>query len=232
MAALARAAGLCYLLVIAGGLFAEVIVRDPLILVGDAAATAQAIAVNESLWRWGLAVHLLYLIPATLMNVILYVLFKRAHVTLARLGLVFSMVAVTIEAVSLLTLYGPLAIAGEGRALAALGEAQLQALAYLSVRMFSTGFGFSLVFFATFCVLAGVLILRSRLVPGVIGAMMIAAGACYMVNSLAAILSPSLSNALFPWILLPVLLGELALALWLVVKGVNIAAPAPHEVGM
>jgi hypothetical protein len=221
VAPLARIAGVSYLLVIAGGLFAQVVVRGSLIVPGNAAATAQAITVNESLWRWGLAVHLLYLIPATVMNVLLYVLFKRAHVTLARLGLVFSIVAVTIEAMSLVTLYGPLAIADEGAALAAVGETQLQALAYLSVRLFSTGFGFSLVFFATFCALAGVLILRSRLVPRVIGVMMIAAGVCYLVNSLAAILAPSFSNVLFPWILLPVLLGELALALWLVVKGVN-----------
>ena len=55
----ARIAGLCYLMVIAGGLFAEVVVRGSLLVPGDAAATARAIAANQALWRWEVAVHLL-----------------------------------------------------------------------------------------------------------------------------------------------------------------------------
>jgi hypothetical protein len=54
----ARIAGLCYLMVIAGGLFAEVVVRGSLLVPGGAAATARAITANQALWRWGVAVHL------------------------------------------------------------------------------------------------------------------------------------------------------------------------------
>ena len=46
-------------------------------------------------------------------------------------------------------------------------------------------------FFAGFCVLIGTLILRSRLIPRVIGALMVVAGGCYVVNTLALILSPA-----------------------------------------
>jgi hypothetical protein len=222
----ARIAGLCYLAVIVGGLFAEGVVRGSLIVPGDPAATARAIAADEALWRWGLAVHLLYLIPAIVMNVIICDLLKAVEPTLARLALVFSVAGVTIEAVSLLQLYVPLTMIEEGGALAALGEGQRQALSYLAIRLFPTGFGFALLFFAGFCVLVGVLILRSQLIPRVIGAMMIVAGICYVVNTLALILSPALSDLIFPGILLPVLLAELSLALWLVVRGVK---PEPLE---
>jgi hypothetical protein len=221
----ARLAGLGYLMVIAGGLFAEVLVRGSLIVPGDPAATAQAIAANQPLWRWGLTVHLLYLVAAVVVDVLLYQLFKPVQATLARLALVFALVDVTIEAVNLLYLYVPLAMVEEGGALAALSAGQRQALAYLMVRLFATGFGFALVFFTGFCVLTGVLILRSRLIPGVIGAMLIVAGACYLVNSLAFLNAPALSNLLVPWILLPSLLGELSLALWLALRGVNVQAP-------
>jgi hypothetical protein len=217
----ARIAGLCYLLVIAGGLFAEGFVRGSVIVAGDAAATAQAIAADETLWRWGLAVHLLYLIPAIVVNVIIYGLLKAVEPTLARLALVLSVASVAIEAVSLLHLYVPLAMTEEGGALAALGEGQRQALSYLAIRLFPTGFGLALLFFAGFCVLAGALILRSQLIPRVIGAMMVVAGVCYAVNTLALILSPALSDLIYPGILLPCLLAELSLALWLVVKGVK-----------
>jgi hypothetical protein len=60
--------------------------------------------------------------------------------------------------------------------------------------------------------------------------MMMAAGACYLVNTLALILSPALEDVLFAWILLPCLLGELSLALWLVVKGVKVEATEPDPV--
>jgi hypothetical protein len=38
---------------------------------GDAAATARNIATNQSLWRWGIAIHALYLFPAAAIGVIL-----------------------------------------------------------------------------------------------------------------------------------------------------------------
>jgi hypothetical protein len=221
----ARIAGLFYLMVIAGGIFAEGVVRGSLIVPGDAQATAQAIAAGEPLWRWGLAVHLLYLVVAVLMNVILYGLFKPLQATLARLALAFSMAGVAIEAVVLLNLSVPLVMIEEGGALAALGEGQRQALAYLAIRLFSTGWGFALLFFAGFCVPIGVLILRSRLMPPVIGVMMIVAGVGYLVNSVALITTPALSDLLVPWILLPCLVGELSLALWLVAKGVAVHPP-------
>jgi Domain of unknown function (DUF4386) len=220
----ARIAGLLYLLVIAGGLFAEGVVRAPLVAPGDAAATAQAITANEPLWRWGLTVHLLYLPAGLTVDVILYGLLRPVQATLARLALALAVAAVAIEAASLLQLYVPLAVIEEGGALAALGEGQRQALAYLAARLFSTGFSFSLVFFAGFCVFVGVLILRSWLVPRVIGVLMVLAGACYLVNSLVFIAAPGLSGRLVPWILLPSLVGELTLALWLVARGVRVPA--------
>jgi len=224
----ARIAGLCYLMVIAGGLYAEVVVRGSLLVPGDAAATARAIAANQALWRWGVAVHLLYLVPAIVTNVLICGLFKAVEPTLARLALVFSVAGVMVEAASLLHLYVPLAMIEESGALTALSKGQLQAWSYLSIGLFDTGFGFALLFFAGFCVLIGTLILRSRLIPRVIGALMILAGLCYVANTLALILSPALSDRLVPGILLPVGLTELSLALWLTVKGVQ--APELAEV--
>ena len=217
----ARIAGLCYLMAIAGGLFAEVLARGSLVVAGDAAATVRAIAADETLWRWGVAVHLLYLIAAIVMNVLVCDLFKAVGPTLARLALVFSVAGATIEAASLLHLYAPLAMIEEGGAVAALGQEQRQALSYLEITLFDTGFGFALLFFAGFCALIGTLILRSRLVPRVIGALMVVAGGCYVVNTLALLLSPALSDELVPGILLPVGLAELSLALWLAIKGVR-----------
>jgi hypothetical protein len=219
-------AGLCYLAVIAGGLFAQGMARGSLVVPGDAAATARAILENETLWRLGLAVHLLYLMPGLAMKVIVSGLFRSREPTLARLALVFGVAAVTVEAVALVYLYVPLAVIEDGGApLAALEDAP--ALIYLATQLFATGFAFSLLLFAGFCVGIGVLILRSHLLPRAIGVMMIVAGSCYVVNTVALIVSPGSFERLNPGILLPILLAELSLALWLLLKGIAIDASRP-----
>jgi hypothetical protein len=223
----ARIAGLCYFLVIAGGVFAALFVREPLFVSGDAAATARNIATHESLWRWGIAIHALYLFPGAAIGVILYRLFEPEDPTLAMLGLVFAVAPVTIEAILLTALHVPLLVGGKDVAFSAFDAEQRQTLAYLAVRLFFLGWGFSLLLFSGFCTLIGVLILRSSLVPRVIGALMIAAGVCYCVNSLTAILSPMVNSALLPWILLPPFTGEFSLASWLMIKGVTRADRSP-----
>jgi hypothetical protein len=226
-------AGLCYLAVIAGGLFAEGAVRQSLIVPGDAVATTRAIFENETLWRLGLAVHLSYLVPALAMKVLVCGLFRSTEPTLSRLTLVFGIAAVTVEAMALVFLYVPLAVIGNGggtldaldspgtpEAVGAMDDAP--GLIYLATRLQATGFGFSLMLFAGFCVGVGVLVLRSRRLPRAIGWMMIVAGICYVVNTLSMIVSPSFSSLIFPTILAPVLLAELSLALWLLLKGVRV----------
>ena len=219
--AAARWAGLLYLLIIAGGLFAEAFVRGALITPGDPAATAAHILDHESLYRVGFAVHLAYLGCAVVVSVILYDLLRRVGPGLALLALCLNLVAVAVEVSSLLQLLAPLRVLGDP-ALAPVASAHLQAMAYVPARLFANGFGLSLVFFGGFCIAAGVLIARSAFLPRLLGWLMVLAGLCYLVNSFAGFLSPALGSRLFPWILLPSLVAELSLALWLLVKGVDV----------
>ena len=54
--------------------------------------------------------------------------------------------------------------------------------------------------------------------------MMIVAGICYVVNTLALIVAPGFFKLINPAILLPILLAELSLALWLLLKGIAVEA--------
>lgn len=218
----ARIAGVCYLAVIAGGIFAAVFVRDAIFVAGDAAATMAAIAAQETLWRWGIAAHLLYLLPGAAVGVLLYRLFRPAQPTLALLALVFFVSDVAIEALLLTSLTVPLSLTGEPRVLGAFAGPQRTALGYLAVQVFLTGWSFALFLFSGFCALTGVLVLRARLLPRAIGVLMIAAGAGYFLNAMVGVLAPQLS-AVRPWLILPCFVGELSLALWLTVRGVATA---------
>ena len=223
--AIMRLAGALYVLVIAGGLFNEAAVIGTLAGRG-AAGTAAAIAANESLWRWGMGIHLLYLPCAIVMNVLIYKLLKSVDATLALLALAFSLVALAVEASFILQLSVPLALAGDGGPFKAIGEAERQAFSYLAIRLYGVGFGFALFFFSGFCTLVGFLIMRSDYIPKLVGALMLGAGIGYMVSGLVSVVSPPLAGVLFPWILIPCFIGEASVALWLLVMGVRTPVPA------
>lgn len=53
--------------------------------------------------------------------------------------------------------------------------------------------------------------------PRILGALLGLAGIAYLVNSCALLLSPRLASLLFPAVLLPAFVAELALSLWLLV---------------
>src|SRR3954469_12158260 len=71
----ARLAGLLYLIVIVGGIFAQIFVRDRLVVNGDAAATAQNIMAHELRYRLGFSVEVFYLLCNIPLTFLLYDLF-------------------------------------------------------------------------------------------------------------------------------------------------------------
>ena len=74
----------------------------------------------------------------------------------------------------------------------------------------------SLVFFGLYCLLIAYLISRSTFLPHGLAALMAFAGLGWLI-----FLSPPLASRLYPYVLAPGLIGEGALTLWLLVKGVN-----------
>jgi len=221
----ARVAGLAYLIVIVAGLYAQLAVFQPLTHM-SAVATADAIATNGWLWRLGIAINILGLIANVPLGVILFEFFHRLHPTLARCALAFILICTAMEAGNLLLLYVPLTIGFDGGPLGV--TAEWQALAYVAVRLHTTGLGLALLFFAGFCILTGVLILLSRIVPRILGLLMMLAGFCYALNTLAMVVAPGIWSMISPGVLAPCLIAEASLAAWLLVKGVVAPAMAPH----
>lgn len=216
----ARIAGLLYLVIIAGGLFAELAVRGRLIVHGDAPATAANILAHQQLYRWGFAVELFYCacnVPITLQ---FYKIFRIVNHDLTLLVLFFSLAGTAIEAVSLLAHIAPLIFLGTGSAMRVLGTAQAQAWSYLSLQFFDYGFNIALVFFGGYCTVMGTLIYRSGLLPRVIGLLLAFQGCCYVVSSFSKFLAPHFASRFFP-VLMASGLGEISFCLWLLWRGVD-----------
>jgi hypothetical protein len=219
----ARVGGILYLFIIVVALFAEVFVRDRLIVSGDAAATAGNILGSETLFRVGLAGEMLTCVCDVALAMILYVLLKPVSRNLALLAAFFRLTFVSIYGVAKLFEIAALAVLGRADYLKAFEPQQLNALAYLSLRLHSYGYGVSLLFFGFCCVPFGYLIYKSGYLPSILGVLLVIGGMGYVIFSLAQMLAPGFAGRfLFPWIMLPAFLAELGLCLWLLVKGVNL----------
>lgn len=217
----ARIGGIIYLIIILTGIFGEAFVRNRLVVSGDAAATAANIIASPSLWRMGIAVDLIMQLCDLPVMMILYVLLRPVNKNLALLTLLFNIIQTAVLVANKLSLLMPLFLLGNGAYLTEFNPQQLQSLSYLFIKLHGYGFGVGLIFFGVVCLLEGYLIYVSGFLPKTIGVLMQVAGVCYLINSFALILFPALADALFPFILLPCLLAELSLALWLVIKGVD-----------
>ena len=218
---LARVGGALYLIIIVIGALGEAVVRGSIVVAGDAAATAANLRSMEGLWRLGVAGEIVLLACATGLTLILYVLLRPVSRDLALLTALFNLVCIAVEAVAAVSLATALLPVTNAAIANASSPEQLSVMAMLSIRSHTLGFGIALIFFGVECVILGHLIARSGYMPRVIGVLMQIAGVCYLINSFSLILSPPLSSRLFPAILLPSLIAELSLALWLLLKGVR-----------
>jgi hypothetical protein len=197
---------------------------------GNATATAANLRSMEWLWRLGVAGEIVLLTCAVALALILYLLLRPVGRDLALLALLFNLVSIAIEGVAAVSLAAALLPMTSAAYASAFSPEQLDVMAMLSIRSHSTGFGIALIFFGVECVILGYLIFRSRYMPRVIGVLMQIAGVCYVVNSFALLLSPPLSARLFPAILVPSLIAELSLALWLLTRGVRVDRWDQHVV--
>ncbi len=217
----ARVAGLLYLIVIAGGFFAEIVVRQRLVVADDAAATANNILAHEQLFRWGFAAELIPLLCNVLLAVIFYELFKVVDRRLTFLAVAFSLVGTAIEGATLLHHFEPLILLKRGHDLG-VNLQLLQAQAYMALRLQSIGFAVALTFFGCFCLAMGTLIFRSGFLPRIIGILLAIEGVCYLANSFANFLAPGIAAQVFAALMVSGL-AEVALCLWLLLRGVNVA---------
>lgn len=219
---LARTAGALYLLNILGGAFAIGIVPAMLLVPGDAAATAHNIQANELLYRLSVAVHVLVVLTNVPLAAIFYELFKYLHRLLAMLVAFFILVATAVETAGLVDQFAPLLLLTGSVYSHALSGEQAQALAQLPIALRTISYDINTAFFGFYVICLGYLVFKSTFLPRAVGVLLALDGCAYLFYGFSDMLAPGFASMLIPWILLPSLLGEGSLCLWLLIAGVNV----------
>jgi len=217
----ARLAGLLYLVNIVGGIVAEIVVRQRFVVANDPIRTANNILGNERLFRWGFAADVVAAVVVLPLILLLYDLLKIVNKRIAMLALFFSLVGISVQSAALLGHFAPLILLKRGAALGVDMEL-LRAQTYMALQLQGIGFAVALVFFGGTMMARGYLIARSAIVPRAIGVFLMIEGVAYWANSFVDFLAPGFAPTLLG-ILMVTGLAEVVLALWLTVRGVNVA---------
>jgi Domain of unknown function (DUF4386) len=218
----ARMAGVLYLLIIVGALFAPFAVAPSGMMRGDSALpTAAQILASKPLYVFGGAAQLVLGACDIGIALIFYGLLKPVSRELALLAAFFRLVFVAVANANVLNHFAPLLLLSGAEYLSAFKPDQLQALALVFIRLRTIGLDIALVFFGFHCVVLGYLLFKSTFFPRILGLLLAIGGLGYLANIFANVIPTAIGTHLFPYIMLPAGIAEISLTVWLIIVGVN-----------
>jgi len=218
----ARYAGLLYLLMGVTAPFGLLYVPSRLIVSGDAAATADRIRSSETLLRLGIGSELFHQVIAVFLVLALYQLFKEVDKGYARLLVCLgALVSVPIMFVNVLNEIAALTLVGGADFLSTFDRGQLDALAYLFLRLHGRGIVVTSVFWGLWLFPFGLLAIRSGFIPRVFGVLLLIAGASYVLSSFTTLVVPRYLPVVDP-ITGVLAFAEVPIIFWLAIWGARV----------
>jgi hypothetical protein len=220
---LARIGGFLYLVIILGGLFAPFAVAPTGMMLGESALpTVATILSSKPRYVLGGVAQLFVYSCDVGVALILYELLRPVCRSVALAAALFRLVFVAVAAANMINHFAPLIFLSGANYLGAFNSEQLQSLAISFLRLRTFGFDVALVFFGLHWILAGYLIFKSTFFPRILGIVLAIGGVGYLLNIAATAVPRAYALHLFPYVMLPAGLAEIALTLWLIIKGVDI----------
>jgi uncharacterized protein DUF4386 len=213
----ARVAGILYLLASIIGFFGLVYVPK-LIVPGDATATANHVRGSETVLRLGIASELTGFIMFIFVILALYRLFKGVNEKHALAMAILLLVSIPISLLNVLNEIAAVILVSGADFLSAFEKGQLDALAYLFLRLHGQGFVVAQIFWGLWLFPFGILITRSGFIPRVLGYLLFIAGFAYLASSFTSLVLPSYRHLVdqFAGILE---IAEVPIIFWLLIWG-------------
>ena len=221
-----RVAGIWYLLLCVIGPLRLMYIPSKLFVSGNATAPVNNIAAHEWLFRFGIVGDLACGVILIFLVLAFYRLFKRVDQNLAVLVVIFGgVMPALISFVSVVSDAAALMIVRGGKFLSVFDKPQRDALAMLFLRLRDHQNTAAEILWGVWLLPLAILVYRSRFLPRFLGIWLGINGFAYVIVSLTGILLPQYQGQVFT-ISTPALFGELAIMLWLVIKGAKPPADA------
>ena len=212
-----RILAVLYLLVILGGLIAQLFISDRFVVRNDAATTAANIVANRSLYRLAFTIFMLEMAAQVAVSMLFYDLLKPVNRSVARLSAIFGLTASGIKTMARVFFYAPLILlSGAPYLSGVMTTAQVEALAFVFLRINSQAAAIALIFFGFETLLRGWLVFKSGFLPRFLGVLSMIGGLGWLTY-----LWPPLGSQLFMGIALFAIVSVIATAGWLFIRGVD-----------
>ena len=216
---LALIAGLLYLLIFVTAGFSEGAVRADLIVYGDAETTAANLVGNADLVRFSVVSDAIAFIADAVVAVLLYLILVPVSRPLAMAAAVLRLIAhPAVALLNLVPYLGGLLVLDGTVPMAEFTVAQAQSISMMLLELHHYGYYIAGAMFGIHCLLLGVLLVRSVDFPSPIGYLMMVASAGYLIEAVGSITAPQYAETYAMIVLVPAVLGELSVALWLLLR--------------
>jgi hypothetical protein len=222
--ALARFTGGLYLAYIVASILADKLGHIGL---GSTRQLYEATLMSGTSFRAGLVVALVSALLFALVAWGLYVLLRPVNRELALLFLLLNAVGVAIQCASMLPLVSAMLQGDPTTRMQVFSPAQLAGLGSLAASTYKTGFVTAQLFFGAWLFPLGYLVSRSRILPRLLGVLLLLDGVAVLIWFLQALLLPAHHAISTPGLVVS-FIAEFGLALWLLVRGVRSAPDSPR----
>jgi len=223
----ARLAGFMFLFVDAAYL-TSLFITTRLKVQGNFAESSHRILLSEQLYRLGLSSGLVAGLCTVLLAFGLYVAVKPIDKNLALLALSFRLVEATIFGVLVVVGFAALNLYAGADSLGAFSTMQLAALVSLPSIAASAGFNVAAAFFSMGSILFFYLFLKGNAIPKVLSLFGLAGSVLVPAICFLSLILPQHAKTLqLGW--LPLGVAEIAVGLWLLVKGIRVETPVVHN---
>lgn len=214
-----RVAGFWYLLLVVLGPVRLMYIPSKLFVHGNAAATVNNVAAHELLFRLGIVADLACGLILIFLVLAFYRLFKEVDEYLAVLVVIFGgVMPALIDFVGVVGDLGVLIAVRGANFLSVFDKPQRDALAVLFLQLRDRQNTAAEILWGVWLLPLALLVYRSRFLPRFLGVWLIINGFAYVTLSFTGILLPEYQDKVF-FASQPALFGEIALMLWLVIKG-------------
>jgi hypothetical protein len=221
----ARVAGMLYLLVVLAGPFVIIYVPRKLFVEGDATATAANILAHEALFRAHIVISIAVELLFISVVLVLYRLLKGVNLQLAAVMVILILIDAPLAFLSVANQVATLTfLRGDVDFLAVFDKPQRDAVAALLINVDQQGMLVSTVFWGLWLLPLGVLVYRSGFLPRFLGGWLFINGLGYLIISATGLLWPQ-QHELVSTIVTPILFGEVAFMLWLLIVGARVEPP-------
>jgi uncharacterized protein DUF4386 len=216
-----RVTGFWYLLLVIFGPVRLIYIPNKLFVTGNATATAANITAHEWLFRLGIVSDLFCGVILIFLVLAFYRLFKGVDQNLSVMVVIFGgVMPALIDFVNVLNDAAALQLVRGADFLTVFDKPQRDALAMLFLRLHHQVIVGAEILWGVWLLPLAVLVYRSRFLPRFLGVWLALGGFAYVILSLTGELLPQFQDKVFLYAQ-PAFFGELALMLWLVIKGVK-----------